>query len=338
MASGVDLSSGRSPEDERALHEGPTDVYRYAENFLFALYDPEADVSLWTHLGTWPDDFGLWEDEVLCALPGGEETLWTYSYARTAPENRPGGSNLSYRCIEPFRRWRVTFDGVMNRSAAATMRNGLVTDGERATVSFELDVECVTPVWDPAAAHAAAMAEQTWASQHYQQVVRATGQMVVDGEVIPLSMHGARDHSRGQRGHAGEHFGGHNLFTAAMPSGRAFGILQMWDPTGNLNLNSGYVVENGEIEHVDVVEASRLPSDYSLRGETVSRVLKTSRGVETLTGTICTSTVASMLKGLGMAYGDDRESGQPVFTQGFACWEWAGEHGWGLTERSERFS
>ena len=161
---------------------------------------------------------------------------------------------------------------------------------------------------------------------------------MIDDVETPLALHGARDHSRGQRGHANEHFGGHNLFTAAMPSGRAFGILQMWSPDGSLNLNSGYVVEHGAIHHVEVLEASRLSSSYSLRGEELSLVLRTDRGDEHLNGTVCTSTVATMLPGLGMAFGGESESGSPIFTQGFARWQWGDEHGWGLTERSERLS
>ena len=332
------MASGLEPIAEQPLEAAPADVAFYAENYLFALYDPIADLSLWTHLGTWPADFGIWEDELLCALPQGSDTLWSYSYLRTPQGDKPGGASLRYRCVEPFRRWQVTYDGVCVRTPASEMRTGRVRDGERATVSFELDVECFTPVWDPAAAHAAAMAEQAWASQHYQQIVRATGSIEIDGVVTPLAMHGARDHSRGQRGHANEHFGGHNLFTAAMPSGRAFGILQMWAPDGTLNLNSGYVVEDGVIHHVEVLEASRLPRSYDLRGEDVSLVLRTNRGEERLTGSVCTSTVATMLRGLGMAFGGETDSGSPVFTQGFARWQWGDEHGWGLTERSERFS
>ena len=121
-----DLSSGFEPIAEQALEAAPRDVPFYAENFLFALYDPTADVSLWTHLGTWPADFGIWEDELLCALPGGDETLWSYSYHRTPQSDKPRGANLSYRCIEPFRRWQVTYDGVCVRTPAAEMRTARV--------------------------------------------------------------------------------------------------------------------------------------------------------------------------------------------------------------------
>jgi hypothetical protein len=334
-----ELSSGLDDSLEQALKEGPSDKWRFAENFLFAAFDPESGIGLWTHLGTWPDDFGLWEDQLLCSLPGDEGVLTSFSYHRTAPDQRPAGSNLVYRCVEPFRRWKVTFDGVVVRSSYDEMRAGLLADGPKERLSIELDIECVTPAWDPAGAGhsaAAAMSDQSWASQHYQQSLRATGRVQLEDRTVEFRGSGTRDHSRGQRGHATEHFGGHTMIGAAFPSGRAFGLMRMWDPRGGVNLDVGYVVEDGVLQPAEVVEAPRLGAGLQLRDEKLSIVLRTPQGEHELHGTTAATTVATALPRLGMAFGASTQGDLTVFAQTFARWEWDGETAYGLTERSDR--
>jgi len=337
MTSGVDLSSGIDPSAEHALADAPSGVFRFAENFLVAAYDPSADLALWTHLGTWPDDFGLWEDQVLCALPGDEGMLWSSSYSRTPADQRPGGANLSFRCVEPFRRWCATYDGVVVRSPYAEVRSGRVRDGDKERLTFELELECVAPAWDPAGGHAAgALDGQAWASQHYQQLFRATGHVHLEDRSVEFHGTGVRDHSRGQRGHATDRFGGHDLITAAFPDGRAFGMMRMWDPQGVVNLDVGYVVIDGQLHPVEILDAPRLAKDFRLRGEELTLSLRSSLGIHELRGRVAATTVVTALRHLGMAFGADAERGETVFAQSFAEWEWDGEVAHGLTERSDR--
>jgi len=332
------FSSGLAGDEELALAEPPPGVWRFAENFLVAAYDPAAEVGLWTHLGTWPDDFGLWEDEVLCSLPGDDGMLWSFGYHRTEAERRPAGAGLAFRCVEPFRHWHATYDGVVVRTPYDEARTGRVRDGDKELLRFDLDLECVAPAWDPAAAHGADMAAQSWASRHYQQLIRATGEMHLEDRTIAFEGFGARDHSRGQRGHAVAHFGGHDLFTAAFPSGNAFGMMQMWDPTGAVNLAAGYVVLDGVLHHAEIVEAPRLPADFAIRGEELTLVLRSPVGVHELRATTMASVLATARPRLGMAFGADGPSGETVLVPGFARWEWDGELAYGLTERSDRFT
>jgi hypothetical protein len=337
----MDLSSGLDSSLERALLEPPPDVWRFAENFLMTAYDPNAGIGLWTHLGTWPDDFGLWEEQLLCALPGDEGVLWAFSYHHTAPERRPGGAALEFHCVEPFRRWRATFDGVAVRSSYAEMSAGRVADGPKERLIIELDIECVAPVWDPAGGgHAASadMAAQSWASQHYQQLLRATGRVRLEDRTIEFDGAGVRDHSRGQRGHATDKFGGHDMISASYPSGRAFGMLRMWGPDGAVNLNVGYVVMDGQLYPAEVLDAPRLRADSPLRDEELALSLRSPLGTHTLRGTTASTTFATMLPSLGMAFGADPSPNQTVFAQSFARWQWDDEVAYGLTERSERFS
>ena len=73
-AAGLDMSSGLPDERDFMSPECP-DVPKWSENFLFTLYDPDADLAMWLHLGTVPDKWTMWEDRVLVMLPGRDGVL-----------------------------------------------------------------------------------------------------------------------------------------------------------------------------------------------------------------------------------------------------------------------
>src|SRR5947207_1274359 len=218
--------SGLPVASEAAL-VSPASMFRFAENFMLAVYDSEHDLGLWLHLGTCPDDFGLWEDQVLIAMPGVEGFLWSTSYSRTPAARRPAGANLAFRCVEPFRRWQVSADGVGVQSPWEEALTGRVRDGGKVLYQIELDTEAVAPAWDNHASAKAgpgrgSMEDQAWAKEHYQQLFRVRGRVTIGGRAIDVDAFGVRDHSRGQRGHGYHKFGGHNLWTASFPKiGRA---------------------------------------------------------------------------------------------------------------------
>src|SRR5262249_35159013 len=106
----VDLSSGLPDERDFIVRECP-DIPMWSENLLFALYDPDADLAMWLHLGTVPGNWTMWEDRVLVMLPGHGGALSLRAYHHTAPERRPAGPGLEFRQREPWRRWHVRFDG-----------------------------------------------------------------------------------------------------------------------------------------------------------------------------------------------------------------------------------
>jgi hypothetical protein len=114
-------------------------------------------------------------------------------------------------------------------------------------------------------------------------------------------------------------------------------MMRMWEPSGAVNLDAGYVVVDGRQYEAAVVDAPRLPADFTLRGETFRLTLRSSLGIHELTARMAATTVATAGPRLGMAFGADTASGQTVFAPGFAEWEWDGDVAYGLTERSDRF-
>ena len=259
-----DYSSGL-PVSREAVATADPGVPFWTENLLFCPYDPVCDIGAWLHLGSMPNDFGLWEDRVLICLPGDQGVLSMWAYYRTAQHNKPAGANLAARCIEPFRRWQVTFDGYAQHISNIDMQAGLAPDGPRKRVVMDLTIEAAMPVWD---AHTSAtgdtgkggMDTQSWAKEHYEQMYRATGVVRVDGVEYPYNGTGWRDHSTGPRGGSGgDPWGGHVIAGCLFPSGRALIFSRYWKPDGTINLEGGCVYEpDGGFHHCEVVAAPRL--------------------------------------------------------------------------------
>lgn len=270
----TDFSSGLPVDREQIVADEP-DVPFWTENLLFCPYDPKADIGGWLHLGSVPNDFSMWEDRVLVCLPGDEGVLSMWAYYRPEQEKKPSGANLSAKCIEPFKRWKVTFDGFAEHTSNADMQAGISPQGLRHRLVIDLDVEAIMPVWD---AHSSASAEggkgsmesQGWAKEHYEQMYRATGTITVGTKTYPYDGIGWRDHSRGPRGgnseenrgeegSLGDAWGGHVIAGAVFPSGRSIIYSRYWRPDGLINLEGGCVYEpNGDFHYAEVAEAPRL--------------------------------------------------------------------------------
>ena len=339
-AAARDLSSGLDASREFALRDA-AELERFAENFLVVTYDPKLDIGLWLHLGTWPDDFGIYEDQVLISLPGDGGQLCMFAYHRPLTEERPAGANLKFRCIEPFRCWSVSFDGLVTPCSDAEMRSGRVRDGAKELARIELTLTMQAPVWD---AHQSAssrhgggsMAEQVWASSHYQQLYTAQGQITLRGETHGFAGTGMRDHSRGRRGHGMDQWGGHVLATAWFPeSRRGFGLQRMWTPEGRITLDTAFVVIDGHLHHAAAVESPKLEKLIS-RGESLQVVLKSDLGEHRMRCMTLRTHFTTPQNPLGMAYGADLSGPYGIYAPGHARWEWDTAIGYGLMERSAR--
>ena len=267
-----DLSSGLPDKAEAVIVERPTEPF-WSENFLFALYDAGNDIGMWLHLGTVPTDWSFWEDRIYVTLPGGSGVLATMCYHESEKLTLPSGAVMRFDCQKPFKRWTIQFDGFVLHTSEEAMDAGNSVS-HRRRLSFNLDVTCVSPAWDartaPGKGGKVGMDAQSWAKEHYEQLVIASGEMVLDGETTTICATGWRDHSRGPRGgNTREPWGGNVIAGCQFGSGRQFLFSRYWRPDGSINLAGGMVIDSDGKRHVaEVVEAPDL-QDLILRGETL---------------------------------------------------------------------
>jgi hypothetical protein len=343
----VDLTSGLSPDRERVATTQP-DVPFWADNMMFALYDPAADVAMMFHLGSRPDDWSMWHDQAYVVLPPslfpeGGGVAWMWAYHRTAPERKPAGANVAFACIEPFTRWQVTFDGYMLMTPNAEMTTGLAREGHHQKVMVDLEVEMLTPAWDATAGAGQPTARGTWESQgwadhHYQQLYKATGSLVVGSDEVAIAAYGWRDHSQGSRGGAPRDgiapWGGHTTAAAVYPeNGRAWSYSRYWSPGGEVSFDAGYVVDQGTLHHARIVQAPRL-NELVLAGEELPVALAWNGG--TLETTMTTRRTLWMAMRLHQVVGIDMEGPGMMYPINHGQTSpWDGEAGVFYLERSD---
>jgi hypothetical protein len=334
-----DLSSGL-PEARESIRTVEPDVSFWCENMLFALHDPTSNVAMWLHVGTVPNDWSMWHDMCYAVLPDDGGVLSMWSFHRSARERRPGGANTTFRCIEPFRRWRVTFDGYGLHTSLEDMSQGLAREGVKQRFFADLEIEFVTPVWDM---HTAAttetgkgtMVDQGWAKEHYEQLYHATGTVQFGEHELPFDGYGWRDHSSGPRGGGtGSPWGGHTIIGCLYPeSGRGWGLGRYWEPDGRISLEGGWVVgHDGVLVHAEVTEAPRLRS-LTLEPEQLAIGLRWPGGSLETTITTTTSMWTSMMKHLVIGKDLDGPGLMYVLNHGPALWD--GEVGHTYVERSD---
>jgi len=337
----VDMSSGLPDERDFIVAKCP-DVAMWSENLLFALWDPDADVAMWLHLGTVPGKWTMWEDRVLVMLPCPDGALSLRAYHHTAPERRPAGPGLEFRQRESWRRWHVAFDGFGLHTPEQEMLAGVSRDGPTQPFAVDLEIECVTPAWDARTASQLAsgagdMESQGWASEHYEQLVRATGSVTLDTGSVPFSGYGWRDHSRGPRHTTTlDGWGGHVILGCVYPdSGRAWGLSRYYAADGRITLEGGYVFADGKFEHARVDTAPRL-LELRYEGESLPVALEWSGGVVDLRMEFDRTLWTSMQRSL--AVGKDLEGPGLMYVLGHGRCEWEGETGYFYSERSDRLN
>jgi hypothetical protein len=333
-----DMGSGLPDERDFIVPQCP-DVPAWSENLLFALWDPDVDVSMWLHLGTVPDKWTMWEDRVIVGLPDGGGALSLRGYHHTAPERRPAGPGLEFRQIEPWRRWHVSFDGFGLHTPEPDMLAGPARDGPGKPFAVDLDVECVTPAWDARTASMLAsgagdMDQHDWATDHYEQLLRATGTVTLESGSLPFSGYGWRDHSRGPRHHSTlDGWGGHVILGCVYPeSGRAWGLSRYYKSNGLITLEGGYVFVDGAFHHARVVTAPRL-LNLHYEGEVLPVGLEWPGGNLDLTLSCDHSVWASMQRSLAIGKDLDGPGLMYVLSHGRCVWD--DETGYFYSERSD---
>jgi len=227
-----DLSGGQPVEREYVLDARPEDGVRDAvnvwieeENGDFAMrVGVEAVAEQWDRHEMWLDI--AFADGRLYSRRGDGETQPAIG-AGGKPTVRATGP-LRFECLEPFRRWTVTFAGkVAVTSAQEILEDPDFAEKEWVDVSFAIDMDMKVVPWQPGtmtpeAEQAMGGKQGEFMSPRYEQLFRCTGKLTIDGDTREFKANGLRIRRTGFRAFAG--FTGHCWVSALFPDGRAFGV------------------------------------------------------------------------------------------------------------------
>lgn len=307
----------------------PPDIYRWSENFCYQVYDEASNLTVWFHIGLSAHDIGVWHEKIFFYLPDGEELLVTrnFSARKLQSFSGPSGATLRGEYDAASGEWLWRFQGVAERVRRSDLYLGLKREGIVEPASFELRYSGICPVWDLTPN----VADQVWAVKgaHWEQPCTVSGWVEYGGKRTVIDGHGIRDHSRGVRDFSqmGPSYWMHGQF----PSGRAFGFVYLTPTETQPNgLSHAYVVYDGALLDAEVMF---LPADRSFKQpfEICFRDLK---GEHRLTGELLHEVPFTIWYPYEYAIGHDRSRAAHLFHEGQIRWNWDGETGYGLGERS----
>lgn len=334
------MTNGLTPDHDLFFAEKPDDpemrestsIWLFEEKgaFGFPRIGIEAEASSWDDR-LYQANFALGGGRILDGAGRGPAP------SPLAADGRPtilGAGPLRFRCIEPFRRWEMSFDGPAIDGTVAQQIAREIDPEKRTPVRLEVEMEMATPAWvhdfspeKVARMSEAERAEATsmgigWRLEH---TFRGTGRLSVDGEMREFRAVGSRIKRQSVRPLTS--FRGHCWQSALFPDGRAFGFIA-YPPAadGSEPYNEGYVYQDGKIHPA---RATRIPWLRRLveEGDDVSLELESALGATRIEAATALTTFKIMTTADGL----------PVdfnLHQGGARYTWDGMTSYGMIERS----
>jgi len=251
------------------------------------------------------------------------------------PEGKPtvlGAGPLTFRCIEPFRKWLVAFDGMAADGTAAQKIAGTFDPGRLVPVKFETELTMTTPGWvqdnspekvaqmsQTDAADAASMGIG-WRIEH---LFRAVGMLSVGGDRREFTASGSRIKRQSVRPLGG--FRGHVWQSALFPDGRAFGYIAYPPGPDGRTYNDGYIYQDGRMYRARAVRMPWL-RQFVAEGDDCSFELESELGPVRIEGSTLFSTFD--------IHNPEMASGRFNLQQSGARYSWGGQTSYGMLERS----
>lgn len=248
----ADLTGGLPPACEYFLEQHPANPDLRDSASIWAMDDSgtlafpritiDATASDWEH---------PWLQLNLVLKDGRAFRVWSGAAKHNAigSEGKPsvlGAGPLRFHCVEPFRRWRIEFDGRAEQTTtSAQMAGG--SGGEPVDLRFHVDAQMAVPPWlmdgmteEMAQNMHSGEAGALMGGLRYEQLCRVKGQVKIDQEEYRISGTGMRVRRQGVRNMGAA--AGHCQHSALFPSGRAFGAI-VFPPAadGTQVFNEGFV-------------------------------------------------------------------------------------------------
>lgn len=254
------------------------------------------------------------------------------------PDGKPsvfGAGPLTFRCIEPFRRWQLRYSGTAQLGTLGEQISRTLAGNPRVPVTLEAELTMVTPAWvqdySPDKVASMTRAEQEnvqsmgvgWRLEH---LFRGEGTFTLDGEQRAFRCLGSRIKRQSIR--PLNAFRGHCWQSAVFPDGRAFGYIA-YPPSDTAQLyHIGYVYLNGKMYPAQPVKIPFIRQVLE-EGDDVSLTLESELGTHHIGG-------STLLSTFRVNNPDMAALGAVGFTlqQSGARYTWDGMTSYGMVERS----
>ena len=334
------MTNGLTPEHDLVFPHCPDDpemresssIWLYEESgaFAFPRVGIEAEASSWDNRRV-QGNFAVAGGRILNGAGMGA------AHSPFGADGRPtvlGAGPLAFTCIEPFRKWRVTWDGPVIDGTVEQQIHNRLDASKRVPLKFDVELEMATPAWvqDLSPAAVAKMSEADaieaanmgigWRLEH---LFRAKGMFELDGVRRAFSGVGSRIKRQSVRPLAG--FRGHCWQSALFPDGRAFGYITYPPRADGTALNDGYIFQNGKMYPAKAVKIPWLRRIVG-EGDDASLELESELGITRIEGVTALSTFRV----------GNPDIGGLNLQQGGVCYRWDDQVAYGMIERSSHES
>jgi hypothetical protein len=342
----IDFGSGLKREQDHAL-TGPLEADPAAmETMNFWAYDAAQNIGINIHPV-------LKNSQMLAMvtlfLPDGSIRRQRGEGGAFSDALSPGTEHIAYKCVEPFRRWTYTIDALPAFATSdAAQRLGTVEDESPTTsITLSLTSEGAAPIWRNGSMtkDAAKMltgpaglwiAGRLTSGMHpdsfrYDQLVRVRG--TVGGTAF--NGVGLRCHVRGVR--ILEGMGGTCWMSGLFPSGKGFGVNVSIGADGRYLYSEAYTTDGKTLSPARILQFPRRHRDLE-EGRFWLQFTSDAHGLIDIAGEDVRAFYWSMPSWGSTAttppkYGKEPKAGV-LMKQALARYEWDGEIGYGLNERS----
>ena len=140
---GKDLVFPRCPDDPQLRESCSIWLFEDSGAFAFPRVGIEAEASSWD-MRRVQGNFAVAGGRILNGAGLGA------AHSPFGPDGRPtvlGAGPLAMRCVEPFRRWRASWEGTAVDGTVEQQIAGTLDPARRSAVGFDVELEMVTPAW-----------------------------------------------------------------------------------------------------------------------------------------------------------------------------------------------
>lgn len=296
------MLNGLTPEHDFFFADKPdnpemresTSVWLFEENgaFAFPRVGIEAEASSWDYRRV-QGNFAVAGGRILNGAGEGA------AHSPLASDGKPrtlGAGPIQFTCLDPFRRWRMAFDGDVIDGTIEQQIQKTLDPNKRTPVRFDVELEMVTPAWvqdyspDTVAkmsAKDAAEVAYMGVGWRFEHLFRAHGVFHLDGEDREFRGVGLRIKRQSVRPLVG--FRGHCWQSAVFPDGRAFGYIAYPPREDGVALNEGYIFQDGKMYPARAVKIPWLRRIVA-EGDDASLELESELGITRIKGVTALST------------------------------------------------
>jgi hypothetical protein len=330
------MTGGLTPDHDFVFAEKPNDpdmrestsVWLYEETgaFGFPRFGIEAEASSWNNRRV-QGNFAIEGGRVMNGAGFGA------AHSPFDPDGRPsvlGAGPLSFRCIEPFRKWVTHWDGTVTDGTVNQQITNTLDASKRIPVKFDIELTMAAPAWvqDNSPAKVAQMSEadaieagNMGIGWRFEQLLRGEGSFTFDGKTHDFKATGLRIKRQSVRPMAG--FRGHCWQSAIFPDGRGFGYIAYPPREDGYAFNEAYITVHGRMYPAKAVKIPWLRRIIG-EGDDVSLELESELGLTRIGG----------VTALSLFRVGNPDIGGLNLQQGGVKYEWEGQTAFGMIERS----